>query len=147
MSTFFQSRRNLLHRTASAVGLLLAFSLAGCATTGQGERGKTEQALLQRANAYWAAIQDNDRVTAWNYEEISTNPEATLQAYLSRSGIVYDEIQVQNVQAIEGDRAKVKVTMVYSVPVVRVKNATMELQDEWVWIGKQWYHAHRPAFQ
>jgi len=138
---------SLLQRTASVAGVVFAFTLTGCATIGQGEHGKTEQALLQRATAYWAAMQDNDRATAWNYEELSTKPEATLQAYLRRGGIVYEEVQVQGVEAMEGDKATVKVAMVYSVPAVRVKNTATQLQDEWVWNGEQWYHAHRPAFQ
>jgi len=134
---------SLLQRTASVAGVVLAFTLTGCATIGQGERGKTEQALLQRATAYWAAVQDNDRVTAWNYEELSTIPEWTLQAYLNRGGVVYEEVQVQGVEAMENDRAKVKVTMTFSVPIARLKNVTRELQDEWVWKQEQWYHADR----
>jgi len=138
---------SLLQRTASVAGVVFAFTLTGCATIGQGERGKTEQALLQRATAYWAAVQDNDRTTAWDYEELSTNPEWTLQAYLNRSGVVYEEVQVQGVEAMENDRAKVKVTMTFSVPIARLKNVTRELRDEWVWKQEQWYHADRSASQ
>ena len=86
-------------------------------------------------------MKDNDRVAAWNYEEVSKNPDWTLQAYIKRGGLIYEDVQVLGVSAIEGDRAKVNVKMVYSVPAVRVKNITIERQDEWVWKEGQWYHA------
>jgi len=140
MSTF-------LRRTACVACIALALGITGCATTGMGERGKTEAALLQRANAYWTAVKDNDRATAWNYEEVSIKPDWTLQAYLRRGGIVYEAAQVQSDATIEGNQATVNVKLEYSVPQVRAKNIHTELPDKWVWLNGQWYHAHRPAFQ
>ena len=145
MMTSLLHRRRLL-RHAVAVASLLALGLTGCATVSP-QSGKTPEALLQRATAYWSAMKDNDRVTAWGYEELSKNPDWTLQAYLKRGGLVYEEVQVLGGVAIEGDRAKVRVKMAYSVPAVRVKGMQTERQDEWVWIAGQWYHADRPANQ
>ena len=145
MTTSLLHRRRLLCRSVT-VASLLALGLMGCAS-GPSQSGKTQEVLLQRATAYWKAMKDNDRVTAWGYEELSKKTEWTLQAYIKRGGIVYDEVQVLSAGATEGDRAKVNVKMIYSVPAVRLNNIKIERQDEWVWIDGQWYHADRPANQ
>ncbi|WP_406623200.1 hypothetical protein [Acidovorax sp. SDU_ACID1] len=145
MTTSLPHRRRLLCRSVS-IASLVALSLMGCASV-PGHGAKTQEALLQRATAYWQAMKDNDRVTAWGYEELSKKPDWTLQGYLKRGGLVYDEVKVLSAGAIEGDRAAVHVKMTYSVPAVRVKNITAERQDQWIWIDGQWYHADRPAVQ
>ncbi len=144
MMTSLLHRRRLLRHTV-AVASLLALGLTGCAT-GPAQTGKTQEALLQRATAYWAALKDNDRVTAWGYEELSKKPEWTLQGYVKRGGLVYEEVHVLGAGPIQGESAKVNVKLVYSIPVARVKNIESELQDEWVWLDGQWYHAARPPF-
>ena len=138
-------RRALLQLARPAAALLALGLVAGCAAVPGG--GNDKDALLQRATAYWKAIKDNDRVTAWNYEEVSKKQGATLQGYVQRGGLVFDEAQVLGVNAIEGERAKVNVVVSYALPAIRLSNKQAELQDEWVRIDGQWYHAHRPSFQ
>lgn len=69
MTTSLPHRRRLLCRSVS-IASLVALSLMGCASV-PGHGAKTQEALLQRATAYWQAMKDNDRVTAWGYEELS----------------------------------------------------------------------------
>jgi len=107
-------------------------------------KATSQEALLQRARAYWAAIQSNDALAAWPYEEVSQNPNWTLQAYVKRAGgIVYDAIEVREVQSVEGERAGIQIWMKFTVPMVRVKQEG-SLIDEWRLINGQWYHV-RPT--
>jgi len=68
-----------------------------------------------------------------------------LQAYAKREGVVYEDVQVQNVRSIEGDRAVVDVKIIYSVPVLRMTGQELVLRDEWVRLQGQWYHADRKS--
>ena len=88
-------------------------------------------------------MQENDVTTAWNHEELSKKPGWTLQAYAKREGIVYEDVQVQDVRSLEGDRAVVDVKVIYSVPVLRMTGQELVLRDEWVRLQGQWYHAER----
>lgn len=133
----------LLHRRRLLQALLLpaAAALAGCATTASPEADRA--ALLQRARAFWQVVQANDGPAAWTYEELSKKPGWTLQAYLKREGITYNDAQVQDVVSLEGDKAVVAVKINYSIPLLRMNDQNVLLQDEWVRIDGQWYHADR----
>lgn len=138
-------RRTLMTRAATGVlAALAAASLAGCATTAPGG-GASQEALLQRATEFWKANQANDGVTAWKYEELSLKPGWTLQGYLKRDGITYDDAKVVGVRSIEGAKAVVDVQIVYSVPLLRMRNKSVLLQDEWVLVEGVWYHADRKS--
>lgn len=133
----------LLHRRRLLQALLLpaAAALAGCATTASPEADRA--ALLQRARAFWQVVQANDGPAAWTYEELSKKPGWTLQAYLKREGITYNDAQVQDVVSLDGDKAVVAVKINYSIPLLRMNDQNVLLQDEWVRIDGQWYHADR----
>lgn len=132
-----------LHRRRLLQSLLLpaAAALAGCATTASPEADRA--ALLQRARAFWQVVQANDGPAAWTYEELSKKPGWTLQAYLKREGITYNDAQVQDVVSLDGDKAVVAVKINYSIPLLRMNDQNVLLQDEWVRIDGQWYHADR----
>lgn len=132
-----------LHRRRLLQALLLpaAAALAGCATTASPEADRA--ALLQRARAFWQVVQANDGPAAWTYEELSKKPGWTLQAYLKREGITYNDAQVQDVVSLDGDKAVVAVKINYSIPLLRMNDQNVLLQDEWVRIDGQWYHADR----
>ena len=100
-----------------------------------------EKLLLERARAYWAYILNNDLAEAWRYEEISRDPRWTLQSYLKRVQLVYDEATVRGVKLTEGDQATVEVALKYSLPMVRMRGQEALLQDAWKKIDGQWYHA------
>ena len=128
------SRRIALTLLASVSA---ATCLQGCAVMGS---SAGPEHLLSRANAYWAAVQTNDNVTAWPYEEYSKDPGWTLQTYLQLGGIKYDAVEVRDVKQIGGDRALVNVWMKYSVPLIKIKGREAVFQDEWRLIDGQWYH-------
>ncbi len=132
-----------LHRRRLLQSLLLpaAAALAGCATTASPEADRA--ALLQRARGFWQVVQANDGPAAWTYEELSKKPGWTLQAYLKREGITYNDAQVQDVVSLDGDKAVVAVKINYSIPLLRMNDQNVLLQDEWVRIDGQWYHADR----
>ncbi|WP_010462573.1 hypothetical protein [Acidovorax radicis] len=136
------TRRHLVVALAAPVVLAV---LVGCAATGGAvvSAEDDQAALLTRAKAYWALIQKNDRVGAWAYEELSKDPNATLEAYLKRGGIAFDGVEVRGVRSIEGDRAVVNVWMRYSLPLLRVKKQEAVAEDEWRRIDGVWHHVQR----
>nr|WP_296020450.1 hypothetical protein [uncultured Acidovorax sp.] len=134
------SRRN--------VGAILLASVAmgvlsGCAAVGKVSPEGDKEALKKRAQEYWALVKANDRVKAWNYEELSKDPNGSLEGYLKRGGITFDAVEVREVKSLEGDRATVEVFTRYSVPLVRLKNMETVSQDEWRRIDGAWYHVLR----
>ena len=132
------------HLVATLVAPAVLAIVAGCANPGGGGPAEGGSAELQkRAQAYWALIQKNDRVGAWAYEELSKDPNATLEAYLKRGGIAFDAIEVRGVRSIEGDRAILNVWMRYSLPLLRVKNQEASSEDEWRRIDGVWHHVQR----
>ena len=133
-----------LRRTVLAAAVLLLAGCAGIPSAPEPGSDADRAQLLERARAYWAAIQANDRVTAWSYEEISLDPRWTLQAYLTSGGIVFDEVEVLAVERIEGDTAVVRVRQKYSLPQVRLRGQEAVLDDPWKRIDGRWYHVrHR----
>lgn len=119
--------------------------LWGCAGTGgaplSAANGQAE--LLKRAQTYWSLIQKNDRIGAWAYEELSKDPNATLEGYLKRGGIVFDAVEVRGVKMIEGDRAVVNIWMRYSLPLLRVRKQETTAEDEWRLKDGAWHHVQR----
>ncbi len=136
-------RRRVLGCLAVPVVTALAVGLAGCASTPSPANDR--EVLLQRANVFWKAMLENDITTAWAHEELSQKPGWTLQAYAKREGIVYENVEVRDVRSLEGDRAVVNVKVIYSVPVLRMNGQEVVLQDEWVRLQGQWYHADRKS--
>ncbi len=132
-----------LRRTVLAAAVLLLAGCAGIPSAPEPGSDADRAQLLERARAYSAAIQANDRVTAWSYEEISLDPRWTLQAYLTSGGIVFDEVEVLAVERIEGDTAVVRVRQKYSLPQVRLRGQEAVLDDPWKRIDGRWYHVRR----
>jgi hypothetical protein len=133
------------HLVATLAAPAVFAVLVGCAATGGAvvSAEDDQAALLTRAKAYWGLIQKNDRVGAWAYEELSKDPNATLEAYLKRGGIAFDAVEVRGVRSIEGDRALVNVWMRYSLPLLRVKKQEAVAEDEWRRIDGVWHHVQR----
>jgi len=140
-----QQPRPLPVRWLAPALAVLALGLSGCAGgLALGQSG--EQALQQRAGVYWKALQDNDLLTAWKYEEASRDPKVSLQNYLQRGGgITYDQAQVQGVQVQPDGQASVQVQITYNVPAIRLKGEKTTLQDPWKLLDGQWYHVVRRA--
>jgi hypothetical protein len=134
------SRRNVGAILLAPVAMAV---LGGCAAVGAVSPEGDKAALKKRAQEYWALVKANDRVKAWNYEELSKDPNGSLEGYLKRGGITFDAIEVRDVRSLEGDRATVEVFMRYSLPLLRVKNMEAVTQDEWRRIDGAWYHVLR----
>lgn len=136
-----------IHRRQWALRLLapalLVAVLGGCATMGQPSPESDRAALQQRAQAYWNLIRANDRVAAWAYEEVSKDPNWTLEGYLKRGGVAYEAVEVRGVRSLEGDRAVVDVWMRYGVPMLRLKGQELVVQDDWRRIDGVWHHVLR----
>jgi hypothetical protein len=116
---------------------------SGCAVAGKASAEGDQAALKKRAQEYWAVVKANDRIKAWNYEELSKDPNGSLEGYLKRGGITFDEVDVRDVRSLEDDRATVDVFMRYSLPLLRVKKMEAVAQDEWRRIDGVWYHVLR----
>lgn len=137
---------NSLNRRSVGAILLAPIAmgvLGGCAAVGKASPDADKEALKKRAQEYWALVKANDRIKAWNYEELSKDPNGSLEGYLKRTGITFDVVEVRDVRSLEGDRATVEVFMRYSLPLLRVKNMETVSQDEWRRIDGAWYHVLR----
>ncbi len=136
------TRRHLVVTLAAPAVLAV---LVGCTATGGTvvSAEDDQAALLTRAKAYWGLIQKNDRVGAWAYEELSRDPNATLEAYLKRGGVAFDALEVRGVRSIDGDRGVVSVWIRYSLPLLRVKKQELVTEDEWRRVGGAWHHVQR----
>jgi hypothetical protein len=134
------SRRNV---AAILLAPIVMGVLSGCAAVGKASPEADKEALKKRAQEYWALVKANDRIKAWNYEELSKDPNGSLEGYLKRGGITFDAVEVREVKSLEGDRATVEVFTRYSVPLVRLKNMETVSQDEWRRIDGTWYHVLR----
>lgn len=130
--------QNITRRRFNTMVTAPLVALAGCAATGRGSDGS--EALLKRVKAYWLALESNDHITAWSFEEVSKDPTWTLQSYLQVGGVGYEAAKVRDVRSIEGDRALVDVWTKYSLPMLRLKGQETVVQDEWRRIDGQWYH-------
>lgn len=136
------ARRRLILTLAAP---LVAVVLAGCAATGSAPaaQGGDQEALMKRAQAYWALVRDKDAVAAWAYEAASKDKTMTLEAYIKRGGIVYDAVEVKGVRSIDGDEAVLDVWMRYSLPMLRLKAQEATAQDHWRRIDGVWHHVLR----
>lgn len=103
------------------------------------------QAVRERAEAYWAARVVGDHVTAYQYEAVSTEPEATLQGYISSRGTIrYDRASVEEVRMLADDKAEVRVALAYRFPLPGLKKAIeAEVWTDWVRIDGKWYNLPR----
>ena len=138
---FDGKRRRLL--ASLGVGLLLA----GCGHSAIAPHiaqasGTDEAALLERARAYWAAMLANDLVKAWPYEEVSLDPNWTLQGYLKRNRVILKAAEVIGVAKREGDEAVLRVKLRYDLPQAFLKDHEQTIADPWVLRDGVWYHKH-----
>lgn len=120
-----------------------ASPVGGAATTANAaaKADASEEALLKRAQAYWDLVKANDNIGAWAYEAQSKDPRWSLESYLKKGGIVYSSVKVLDVKSVQGDTAEVAVQMVYSLPLIRIKNKELETVDQWKLIDGVWYHS------
>jgi hypothetical protein len=136
--------------------LLVLVILVGCAgpkTTGKGmveDPGSPEKTALlrERANDFWNAMVNAD------YEKIYSLYDPFYRARHSdvseamatiKGKIRYHKFEVKDIQ-VEGNVAKVKVSLVYSLPPVKMKlqvfsapETPADLEETWLYVYDNWY--------
>lgn len=125
------------------VGVVLAASvLSACATSGQ-----SRMSLEERVEAYWAARAVGDYVSAYPFEAVSTQPDGSLQRYIStRGAIQYSNVKVLEVTKTADDAAEAKVAVSYRLPLPGMrKPVDAVVTSYWRLIEGQWYHSPRPG--
>ena len=116
---------------------LLAFWLAGCA----GQPAKTpEQALAERAHAYWDAGKLRDAATIYRLESGSLDGKLTpdmvrIPASGAASLLSYEFKRIQ----IHDKEAEIEVDAQILLPALH-KPYTDRRTDHWILIDGQWYH-------
>ena len=145
MNDFSRTRRRALW---VPLALLLSAGMWGCASGPSGAQSESPSKqdaspdeLVKRAQTYWDLVRANNNVAAWAYEAQSKDPAWTLEGYLKKGGITYTSVKVLGVKSIEGDAAKLDVDMVYSLPLLRVREQQLRTEDQWMLIDGVWYHA------
>lgn len=143
MTTSTMTPRSTI-RAALLGGIALALFglISGCASL-----QAPEESLRERAQAFWDARKAGDDITAYRYEEISLNPEMTLQKYLtSRGGIRYEDIEIKGINLKDPNHAEVIVHTRYRLPEHGIKSPLAgEMRDPWIRIDGQWFHVKEPG--
>lgn len=143
MTTSTIPPRSILRRALLGGIALAMFGL----TTGCASLQPPEESLRERAQAFWDARKAGDEVTTYRYEEISLNPQMTLQKYLqSRGGIRYVDVELKDIELKDATHADVILRMSYLLPEAGIKTPLAgEVRDPWIRIDGQWYHAYQPG--
>ncbi|MFA7606877.1 MAG: hypothetical protein WCY08_09880 [Rhodocyclaceae bacterium] len=128
------------HALAALMLLVLG---AGCSSLPRAEGG--EDALMKRAEAYWAARVANDLVTAYEFEAVSTRPEGSLQRYISgRGGVAIERGEVLSAKVLDDGRGEVTVMLGYRLPMPGMRKPVEgAAKSYWQLIDGRWYHEPR----
>jgi hypothetical protein len=115
---------------------LLVLWLAGCA----GNPAKTpEQALVERAHAYWDAAKLHDAATVYRLESGSLDgkltPDAAQSMVLNSSLLSYNFKHIQ----IHDKEAEIEVEAKLSLPQLHTP-FTNRTTQHWILIDGEWYH-------
>ena len=123
----------------SVLGMLV-ICLGGCAGTSAKPPEKTpEQALVERAHAFWDAGKLRDMSTVYHMESGALDGTLTadaLQSQMSKASLLSYEFK--HIQIHDKD-AEIKVDAKYNLPPIH-KPITIETTEHWVLIDGQWYH-------
>ena len=115
---------------------MLVLCLGGCAGT---PAKAPEQALVERAHAYWDAVKLRDMSTVYHLESGALDGTLTadaLQSKVSKSTLIsYEFKQIQ----IHDKDAEIEVDAKYYLPPMHKPIAFIS-KGHWVLIDGQWYH-------
>ncbi len=122
------------------LGLSLVVVVTGCATLWMSQ----EERLRQRVVGFWEALKVGDLVAMYDYEELSRDPEASLQKYVqSKGGVRYLGYEIKSIRLVNPKEAEVTLAVEFLFPPVIQKPVRSEIKDFWVRIGNTWYHTRR----
>ena len=141
--------------------LLIFMTLAGCAGLKATENSMVEDlgspqkiALLrERATDFWNAFVKEDYKKVYSlYEPFfrASNP-GSAGIEKARGKIKYHKAEVKDIQ-VEGNFARVKVSIVYSLPPTRMKSQVFtqpetpaEFEETWLYVYDNWYKEYYMA--
>lgn len=133
-------------------GLALLASLLWLAACGDDKALTDSAAVRERAQAFWQARVDNDPFTAYDYELISLEAEASLRDYVRRSpGLDYRNVTVVEVEIIEPGQARVTLDIEYRLlgqaGVTGLGTLNRRVDEQWLWRENNWYRSTDTALQ
>ena len=116
---------------------------------------KTEEALRERAKAFWEAMVAGDHGKTYTFYEPFYRTNNSDLAYLKNMGMIkYQEAEIKEIH-LEGNLASVEVSVIATVPKTRIKSTGEEVEkpaknvtfkDTWVWVDDNWYREHLSKF-
>jgi hypothetical protein len=133
--------------------LLMVVFLTSCAGTGRysmvEDLGSSRKVnlLRKRANEFWSAFLNKDYEKVYTLYDPFFRARTNKYTFMGRMGKVkYHKFEIKDIK-VEGNVAKVKVGIVYSMAAVRTKiGKTMEvpetpdeIEETWLYIYDNWY--------
>lgn len=102
--------------------------------------------LRQRATAFWRAFVNEDYEKIYYLYDPFFQARTNKSAFIGRLGrIKYHRFEIKDIK-VEGNVAKVKVSVVYSMPKTRFKRlefskpkTSTEFEETWLYIYDNWY--------
>ena len=138
--------------------LLIITLLAACTGTGVVKKSMSEdlntpekEALLrERVNEFWSAFVKADYERVYELYDPFFRAKRNVNTFVGMLGrVTYQEFEVQDI-FLEGNVATVKMKVVYSLGLVKVKTqefsveqATGEFEETWLYIYDNWYKEYR----
>lgn len=105
---------------------------------------KLAQGLDARVRAYWQARVAGDLITQYQYEQSKATGKLSLQQYVSGSGSMsFLKARVLDVQLTDSKAAEAKVAIEARFPGLSMLYKSV-IEDRWVKIDGEWYHAPLP---
>ncbi len=125
-----------------------------CATTEISKKTMVEdlgspdkiELLRQRANDFWSAFVRKDYERVYNLYDPFFRARTSKNAFIGTMGrVLYHEYEIKDIK-VEGNVAKVKVRVVYSMPKYRFRQLELskpktpaEFEENWLYIYDNWY--------
>jgi hypothetical protein len=125
------------HQMIALFMILSAFLTgAGCS---DGSQPRSEARLMERAEAYWNALQVRDFSTLYGLEAGSRDGTLTPEQLRSATGRSRLQSFAFKGTTIEEDRAMIQVERVYRVEGIGAPVPTTQ-PDFWMYVEGDWYH-------
>jgi len=134
--------------------LLMVISVTACASVKSTSRGMVEdlgspekiKLLRQRVNDFWMAFIKEDYERIYYLYDPFFQAGTNKYAFMGTLGrIKYHEFKIKDIK-VEGNVAQVKVSLVYSMPKVKLKlqefavsKTQAEFEENWLYIYDNWY--------
>ncbi len=135
--------------------VLMVISVTACASVKSTSKGMVEdlssppekiKLLRQRVNDFWTAFIKEDYERIYYLYDPFFQAGTNKYAFMGTLGMVkYHEFEIKDIK-VEGNVAQVKISLVYSMPKVRLKleeftvsKTQAEFEENWLYIYDNWY--------